>query len=247
MNRKIIFLCGLCLCLFLPALHAADRGTIGLSVIKEAFNPINYRYGTFVENNIGTVGINRLNGEEEITGYLNQMNMGKRVLNVLLGYSAERGNSTELLNRMPAGRKSFASSADTLAAILNNYILIVKLDDASRVAVLRGDTVRRKLQGTWYLYKMDFDMDDLKELRSCLVGRDDDAAQHGEKRARYDVLSVVVRLADMGDGVDAGLIQKLEKKIKYIDAKQANQTASNKRKSPSTAVKVALSPLFIVK
>lgn len=247
MSKKIIFLCGLCLWLLLPACYGAERGTIGLSVLKESFNPVNYRYGTFVKNDIGTIDINRLNGEEEITGYLNQMNMGKRVLNALLGYSAENGKSSELWNRIPADRQQAAAAADTLSAVLNNYLLIVKLDNASREAVLRGDTLRHKLQGAWYLYRLDFDMDNLKELRSCLVSRGDDAAQRGEKRAQYDALSLVVRLTDMGEGVDAKLIQKLEKKIKYIDAKQAKQTVSSKLKSPSTAVKVALSPLIIVK
>lgn len=247
MSKKNIFVCGLFLWLCLPVFGAGGLGTIGLTVIKEAFNPINYRCKTFVENEIGTIDVNRLNGEEDITGYLNQMNMGKRVLNVLLNYPAESGNSSELLRRIPAERRSVAGAADTLAAVLNNYLLIVKLDDDSREAVLRGDTVRRKLRGSWYLYRTEFDMDNLLELRSCLINHGDDAAQRGEKRARYDALSLVVRFVEMGDDIDSDLIQKLERKIKYIDAKHAQGMVSDKRKAPGTAVKVALSPLFIIK
>lgn len=247
MNKKILILFGFCLWLTLPVWSAGEAGSVGISIIKENFNPIKYDSRGFVVNDIGAINVRRLNGEDEISGYLNQMNAGKRLLNLLLDYPAEMTRSSVLTDRMPAEHRASATAADTVAAVLNNYILVVKLDDASRLIALQGDTVGRKLQGSWYLYRYDFDFSNLDELRRCIICPGDNAMQRGEKRALYDRLSLVLRLEDMGEGVSAERIRKVMGRIKYIDSKSASQMASKRHKKPGFAVKVALSPLLIVK
>ena len=135
---------GLCLMAFLAATivlaAAADRPRVGITVIQEPFNPIAYDCSGYETNPVGQMDISRYNGEDEISARLNALNVGKRVVDHLLGYDGQRMNLERIMSRIPEERRAQPDNLDYALAVMNNYILVVKLDDTAKGKALRGDT-----------------------------------------------------------------------------------------------------------
>ena len=243
---------GLCLMAFLAATivlaAAADRPRVGITVIQEPFNPIAYDCSGYETNPVGQMDISRYNGEDEISARLNALNVGKRVVDHLLGYDGQRMNLERIMSRIPEERRAQPDNLDYALAVMNNYILVVKLDDTAKGKALRGDTAHSKPTGEWYLYQLDFGTDETEEMKTAVILPGDTPEARGSKRVAYENLTVGIRLIGTGTNVKSNLPQKLRGKLKYIDRKSMGSKKRSRRiGTTSTALKVALSPFIILK
>ena len=228
----------------------ADRSDrqIGLAVIKESLNPTRYDCSDFSPISVGQVDITRYSGEQEIFDRLNALNVGKRVADYLLGYDGSTMNAGRLMARIPEAQRTAPDNLDYTLAMVNNYVLVVKMNEATKEKVLKNDTARLKPQGEWFLYQLDFTPEEVEKMRATVILPDDTPDERGMKRVAYENLNVGLQLVGTGTDIRSSLPAKLARSLKYIDRKG---TAGNKRQrrigSTSTVLKIALSPFIILK
>ena len=83
---------------------AADNSTsnklIGLSIVKEASNPISYSNTIFNTNPISQLNLSRCDSEQDILYYLNTTSVGKQIVNSLFNYNLGRMNSATIRERL---------------------------------------------------------------------------------------------------------------------------------------------------
>lgn len=230
------------------AVTSPDEGVIGMSVIKDAENTADYTHSRFVENPISTIHLNRYTGESEILHFLNITSVGKQIVNYLLDYTLGKMDTRLLLERMPKGHAANPQDEDWQAVFQNNYILVIQYDEESRDKAKILDTLSFRPTGHWYLYQLQCDNDIYGQLRENMIRPSDDMATQGEKRSNYEGISVPVELVDNGDNIGPGLMSYLVRNIKYVSAEDI-KSGKQKRQlgKTSTALKIALSPVLILK
>lgn len=247
MKRIVIYMMALLLAVAAVGGDRPDR-QIGLAVIKESLNPTRYDCSDFSPISVGQVDITRYSGEQEIFDRLNALNVGKRVADYLLGYDGLTMNAGRLMARIPEAQRTAPDNLDYTLAMVNNYVLVVKMNEVTKEKVLKNDTARLKPQGEWFLYQLDFTPEEVEKMKATVILPDDTPDQRGMKRVAYENLNVGLQLVGTGTDIRSHLPRKLARSLKYIDRKGA---ARNKRQrrigSTSTALKIALSPFIILK
>jgi len=219
---------------------------IGLSVIKDAENPLIYGNSNFAINPIGSFNLSRLNGEKDIYNYLSSMNAGKQVVNYLLNYQFSKMDYFRFSEHMSPDRAKNPQENDYKSAILNNYLLIIKMDEKSRKKALLGETTHFTPTGNWYLYQLQCDNSTYQSIKKNIIYPSDSPEIKGEKRVNYERISIPIKLVSSGKGISKNLNQRLAKTIKYITINRIDSNLEQTRKT-STILKMALSPFLILK
>lgn len=231
----------------LIAISAKD--IIGLTVLKDEINPIKYGFERYKINNIGNTNLSHHSGYQSISAFLNEMNIGKRIVNVLLGYNLNNGMSLDsLLQHIPLERRQQPSNADYEAAILNNYVLVIKMDEESMKRIQQGDTIGFVPHGESFLYQIDLKPETFEIIRNNLFSSKDNETIRGEKRFVYEGISILLKLINSGIDISPRGIKTLLNSIHYISYRDLEYGSSNhKAGKVSSVLKVALSPLIILK
>jgi hypothetical protein len=220
---------------------------IGFSVIKDPENPIQYSTSPFAENPVTTFNLNRLQGERDIYNFLSYMNVGKQVVNYLLNYQLSKMDDQRLRERMPNNSQT-KSEDDYRTIIINNYLLVVKMDEKSRRKALLGDTIRFAPTGNWYLYQLQCDDSTYTNVRRNIIYPSDKPDVKGEKRVRYESITIPIKLVSTGTDINPKIVQQIAKGITYETFRDNDHVDGVKRTGKTkTALKVALSPLMILK
>ena len=244
----LIMVCMSSLWLARAVTPSSDEGVIGMSVIKDSGNRLDYVHSRFAVNPITSVHLSRYTGEREILQYLNITSVGKQIVSCLLNYTLGEMDTHILLERMPKGRSKNPQAEDFQAALQNNYVLVVKYDEESRLQSLASDSAIASPKGHWYLYQLQCDKKTYEQLEANVPRPGDDVATKGAKRSGYESISIPLKLVDDGYNIGRELMPYLAKNIKYVSAEEI-KSGNIKRQlgQTSTALKVALSPLVILK
>ena len=249
MKRLLLIMAGMLPLLFARAAASSpDEGVIGMSVIKDSGNRLEYVHSRFAINPIASVHLSRYSGEQEILQYLNIISVGKQIVNYLVNYTFGEMDAHILLERMPRERSKNPQAEDYQAALQNNYVLVVKYDEESRLKALAADSAIASPKGHWYLYQLQCDRKTFEQLEANIPRPGDGVGTQGEKRSGYEGISIPLKLIDDGYNIGADLMPYLAKNIKYVSAEEI-KSGNIKRQlgQTSTALKIALSPLVILK
>ena len=248
--NKIAIIIVTCLLFLVGANVKAEsgKGAMGLTIIKDEVNRIQYEWGDFVINPMENIDISHHNDEPSITSYLNEMNVGKRIVNQLLGYDLHGMHLENLTQLMPAERRANPTEADYEATILNNYVLVIKMDNESIKRAQQNDSSSFKPQGSCYLYQIDLTSDVASGIKNYLYTSSDNETVRGENRFGYEGISVLVKLVGSSMDIRPKAVSSLLKSarcVTYHDLK--NGLFSREKGKTSTALKIAFSPLLILK
>lgn len=233
----------------LPVFGNDNVGKVGLSVIQERLNPVEYKIGPeFEKNPAVSIDLSRSFSESEITSMVNQANVGKMILNYLLHYDMESMDLSRLVERIPGNRRPVATREDHIAAIESNYVLVVKLDKVPRDTTSVGSTKQPKFSGRWYLYQLTLDDTEAAALEASYILPGDGPEVRGLKRFNYDRISLVMELVASGNDVRPKLMDRMSRYAKCVTQKEVHDRRSRRTAGRAGRVaKVALSPLLIVK
>lgn len=235
---------------WVPGAASADderKGVVGLAVMQDAEDPTVYNLADFVPVDIQSVSIARVTNEGAITSLVNGQDCGKSIVNYMLGYENGKVDGKVMQARLRECGVTEPTAADYFAAVYNNYLLVVKLSSETIAELRSGEASDVKMEGKWYLYGLELTPEDMTEMSEFLPSDGDDAATLGKKRYRYEGVSVPMRLIEKGTKIDADLPARLAKHLSYKTSEDLAPKVEKETVSPSTAVKVALSPLVIVK
>lgn len=244
----LIMVCMLSVWIARAATPSSDEGVIGMSVIKDSGNRLDYVHSRFAINPISSVHLSRYNGEQEILQYLNITSVGKQIVSYLLNYTFGEMDTNILIERMPKERSNNPQVEDYQAVLQNNYVLVVKYDEESRLKALSADSAIATPKGHWYLYQLQCDKKTYDQLVANVPRPGDDVATKGSKRSGYESISIPLKLVDDGYNIGHELMPYLAKNIKYVSAEDI-KSGKIKRQlgQTSTALKIALSPLVLLK
>ena len=245
--KRIIICLAIIACVAMGKADTTGEGIIGLVILQDEENTTHYNTAGFEPMELDWISISRVSTQEAITSLVNAQDCGKALVDQLLCYSNGSMDDRLLIDRLRRGGITDPTTADIFAAIHNNYVLVVKLTEET-ISELRAGSSDVKLRGNYYLYALEFTTDDAETINAYLPAEGDDAATLGRKRNLYEGYSIPLTLIDTGTKVDADLPARLANKIEYQTAEKLERKAERERiTSPSTAVKVALSPIVIVK
>lgn len=231
---------------------AADNSTsnklIGLSIVKEASNPISYSNTIFNTNPISQLNLSRCDSEQDILYYLNTTSVGKQIVNSLFNYNLGRMNSATIRERLGKSSTEQLQQEDLQAAIWNNYVLVIKMDKKSQEKAMIGDTINFSPTGNWYLYQLQCTNEVYEQLRASYISPTDNQETQGEKRAQYESLSFPLKLIDYGENIHTDIVTRLKSRLKPISPEDIkNGKKIENLGKTSTALKIGLSPILILK
>ncbi len=231
------------------AMADSNKGLIGLTVIKDDAIPFQYDLSKFLTNEIENTELSNHAHCQSTTAFLNELNIGKNIVNKLLGYNLDEGMTLDILTqRIPTERQQQPTYFDYVTALANNYVLVINLNDESKKHLQQGNTVKFIPQGECHLYQIDITPENSEAIRNCLFSAKDSEIVRGEKRFYYDGISILLKLVNSNSDITPKGVKMLLDSIPYLSFEDVQENfKSNDKSELSKAIKIVLSPILIIK